>query len=127
MTTRSARDAADHLLLGARDLDEGIRWLEARTGVRAVFGGVHPGRGTRNALASLGNGQYLEIIAPDPAQDTFEFPIDLRALPEPRLVTWAASTPDVDGVAAAARAAGIGVAAPRDGSRKRSDGSVLRW
>ncbi len=123
----AARDAVDHLLLGAPDLDAGIAWFEARTGVRAVIGGVHPGAGTRNALASLGDRQYLEIIAPDPAQSAFNFQIDLRRLTEPRLVTWAASTPDVDATAKAAVAAGYKVFGPRDGSRARPDGVMLRW
>jgi hypothetical protein len=124
---RTVRESVDHLLLGARELDEGIAWLDARTGVKAQPGGSHPGVGTRNALVSLGGRQYLEIIAPDPAQSAFNFNIDLRALPAPRLVTWAVSTPDVDAAAAAAHRHGLEVFGPRDGSRTRPDGSVLQW
>jgi hypothetical protein len=123
----AARDAVDHLLLGAPDLDAGIAWFEARTGIRAAIGGVHPGAGTRNALASLGDQQYLEIIAPDPAQSAFNFQIDLRRLTSPRLVTWAAKTANVDTTAEAATAAGYKVFGPRDGSRARPDGVTLRW
>ncbi len=34
----------DHILLGSSGLDGGIDFVEERTGVRAAFGGVHPGR-----------------------------------------------------------------------------------
>ena len=124
---RTIRDSVDHLLLGAADLDAGISWFEERTGVRAQVGGSHPGMGTRNALVSLGSRQYLEIIAPDPAQPAFNFNIDLRALAAPRLVTWAVSTPDIDAAVAAARRDKLEIFGPRDGSRRRPDGSLLRW
>ena len=117
----------DHLLLGIGDLDRGIAWVAERTGVRAVIGGSHPGRGTRNALVSLGPMQYLEIIAPDPAQTAFTFQIDVRSLEEPRLINWAAGTTDIDDVARRAKAAGRQVLGPTDGSRARPDGKLMKW
>jgi Glyoxalase-like domain len=119
--------AVDHLLLGFADLDEGIAWVEQRTGVRPAVGGSHPGRGTRNALLSLGPKQYLEVIAPDPAQKTYTFQLDIRSLKAPRLINWAAAAADLDGVARGARAAGLQVFGPSDGSRVRPDGNVLKW
>src|SRR5262245_46915510 len=35
----------DHILLGCPNLEEGIAYVEERLGVRAAFGGVHPGVG----------------------------------------------------------------------------------
>jgi hypothetical protein len=122
-----ATAAVDHLLLGAADLDRGVEWVEKLTGVRAVVGGSHPGMGTRNALLSLGGRQYLEIIAPDPAQSAYNFQIDVRPLPEPRLVTWAAISTDIEGLARTAAAAGFKLFGPRDGSRVRPDGKTLQW
>jgi glyoxalase-like protein len=78
----------DHILLGCNDLDGGVAFVEKRTGVRAIFGGIHPERGTRNALLSLGENHYLEIIAPDPQQGGTSDMRNLRQLAEPRLVGW---------------------------------------
>src|SRR6266545_77803 len=124
---RPAASAVDHLLLGVSDLERGIEWVERRTGVRAAAGGVHPGVGTRNALLSLGPGHYLEIIAPDPAQSAYNFQIDVRLLTEPRLITFAAATSDIEATAAAAREAGYQVFGPRAGSRQAPSGKMLRW
>src|SRR5258708_3050464 len=90
----------DHFILGCDDLDRGIDFVEQRTGVRAAFGGVHPGRGTRNALLSLGARKYLEIMAPDPAQQATPQIPRLRELKEPRLVGWAAHPGDLEKLSA---------------------------
>ena len=119
--------AVDHLLLGVPNLEAGIAWVEAKTGVKAALGGRHPGLGTHNALLSLGNKQYLEIIAPDPTQTTlapqFAF---LQLASAPRLLTWAATT-DIHAIAAQAHAAGFELNGPNPGSRARPDGTTLNW
>ena len=119
--------AVDHLLLGAPDLDRGIERVQRLIGVRPEIGGAHPGAGTRNALVSLGNGHYLEIIAPDPSQSEFNFQIDFRGLAEPRLITFAVTTTDIERMASLASAAGYKLFGPRPGSRVLTSGKTLRW
>jgi Glyoxalase-like domain len=117
----------DHVLLGCRELDRGIAFVEQRLGVRAAFGGVHPGRGTQNALLSLGTRRYLEIIAPDPKQTGSKLSHDFGALHQPRLVGWAAHPGNLDEFASRLRKAGLAFQGPEPGSRKRLDGGVLYW
>jgi hypothetical protein len=117
----------DHILLGASDLDAGIAFVEERTGVRAAYGGVHPGAGTRNATLSLGRNRYLEIIAPDPQQPASADARDLKNLDEPVLVGWAAHPGDIDALANRLKSVGVAVVGPKPGSRKRPDGRVLNW
>jgi len=125
----------DHILLGCSDLDRGISFVEKHTGIPAAFGGVHPGRGTRNALISLGESsreelnprRYLEIIAPDPEQHGAPDHYGLLKLTEPRLVGWAAHPGDLDQFATRLRNANIAFDGPNAGSRKRPDGRLLQW
>ncbi len=122
----------DHMILGCNDLDRGIRLVEERTGVRAAIGGVHPDRGTMNALASLGDRHYLEIMAPNPDAKTvqpwaMQMLDALKKLTAPRLVAWAVHTDDIEAVARKLREAGVTATAISPGSRVRPDGRVLKW
>jgi hypothetical protein len=118
----------DHILLGCNDLDHGIAFVEQHTGVRAAFGGVHPGRGTQNALLSIGDLHYLEIIAPDPKQPGVTLRGgDLRNLAEPKLVGWAARPKNISEIADRLTTANIAHSGPTDGSRRRPDGTTLHW
>jgi hypothetical protein len=132
LATPEAPSMLDHILLGSSDLNAGIAFVEEHSGVRAAIGGVHPGRGTRNALLALGGRQYLEIIAPDPAQTkipNFATPLveKLKSLSAPRLVAWADHPGNLEALAAKLKAAGIAFDGPRDGSRSRPDGRLLKW
>jgi len=117
----------DHIILGCNDLDLGMELVEQNTGVRPTIGGVHPGRGTRNALLSLGERRYLEIIAPDPAQQKIVHFPQIREMKEPRLIGWAVHPPDIAATAKLLRDNQIAFSGPDDGSRKRPDGLVLNW
>jgi len=113
--------------LGIDDLEHGIAFVEERTGLHAAFGGVHPGRGTRNALLKLGTRRYLEIIAPDPNQATLVGYPELREMHEPHLLTWAVHTNDIETLAKRAASAGLAIEGPSEGSRARPDGKILHW
>ena len=117
----------DHIIIGCNDLDRGIDLVKESTGVRATLGGVHPGRGTRNALLSLGERRNLEIIAPDPAQREIAHYPQLRSMTDPRLVGWAVHPPDIAAIAKQLRENKVEFTGPDDGSRKRPDGRVLTW
>lgn len=118
-------ETIDHVILGIADLEAGIRSFAERTGVTAAIGGQHPGRGTQNALLSLGSPLYLEIIAPvagpPPGME------DLSNLNELTPVGWAIGTRDLDATKARLEAAGFKVSAPRPGSRVKPDGQRLEW
>src|SRR5262245_52078898 len=64
--------ALDHVVLGIADLNVGIAAVEKQAGVKPILGGEHPDRGTWNALLSLGDRKYLEIIAPNPKAEKLD-------------------------------------------------------
>jgi hypothetical protein len=86
----------DHLTVAALTLDQGVAHVRRALGVDMPFGGAHPLMGTHNHLMRLGDGIFLEVIAPDPAVTPGRprwFALDdpgMRKSLErsPRLVTW---------------------------------------
>ena len=117
----------DHLILGITDLSEGQKEFEEKTGISLQFGGKHP-FGTHNALCSLENGLYLEVIAPqdvvNPATGVFS---PGAGVDELRCFGWSLRTNSIDLLASKFSAAGIAHSAIGSGSRKTTEGNELRW
>lgn len=112
----------DHLVYATPDVDATVSALAGRLGVRAVTGGRHPGRGTRNALIGLGPRCYLEIVGPDAEQPAPAGPrwFLVDEIVSPQLVAWAVRDSNLE-----ARTAGLGPIV--SGSRRRPDGQLLSW
>lgn len=119
----------DHLVYATPDLNRGVEEIEKLLGVRATPGGQHPGRGTRNALITLGPATYLEIIAPDPEQPPPKTPrpFGIDRLKESRLVAWAANGEDLERLRDEAARKGARLGEVMSGSRRRTDGVLLSW
>ncbi len=117
----------DHFMYAASDLDALREQFYGLTGVSADRGGVHPGLGTRNALASLGQDVYLELIAPDPEQNV---PGSWGALfgnfSQAQIFTYVVKCADIE--LCQERLAGLGFKTELiNASRTTPSGQVIRW
>ncbi|MEM7292246.1 MAG: VOC family protein [Pseudomonadota bacterium] len=94
----------DHVVVGAKTLEEGIQWTRERLGIDIPRGGEHVKMGTHNCVMRLDGEHYFEVIAinpnsPDPLRARW-FSLDnatVRAQLErsPQLLTWAVNTSNV--------------------------------
>ena len=119
----------DHLVYATPDLEATVERLADLFGVRAALGGHHEAWRTRNALLSLGERTYLEIMGADETGRApgFHRPFDLDNLTAPRLVTWVARSSDIHAARDTARLHGVDLGELQERSRQKPDGSVLRW
>jgi len=93
----------DHITIAACTLDEGAAYVRRVLGVDVPFGGAHPLMATHNRLMQIGDGAFLEIIAPDPAakpQRPRWFGLDdpamqARLAQSPQFITWVVRVPDL--------------------------------
>lgn len=120
----------DHLAICAADLETGVAWAEERLGVAFGPAGRHARFGTHNRLLGLGEGLYLEVIAPESGA-TVAGPrwFGLDAPPAtPCLGNWICRVPDIDAALADLPECGEAVDLARDALRWRisvpEDGSL---
>jgi hypothetical protein len=116
-------------VFGVPNLEEGIRNFSQALGATPTFGGRHESIGTHNAILPLQGGHYLELIAPDPScpNPPLGVPWGLETLKEPRLITWAAATQDIDAAIEHAKNAGYDPGMAIDVARETPEGKRLTW
>jgi len=112
----------DHLAISATDLSIGAEAIASVLGVPLEPGGAHPFMGTHNRLLSLGPGEYLELIAIDPAAPAPGHPRWFRLdtfAGAPRLTNWIVRVDDLD--------AALSGAVPGSGRPVDLERGAYRW
>lgn len=122
--------AIDHLVIAVPDPDAAAEELAERVGIAAGGGGSHPGAGTFNRVAFLGE-PYLELIGVEDAKLAAGVPVGratLAALADGGgLATYALLDDAVEETTAALQANGSSIGPVGHGSRQRPDGDLVEW
>lgn len=119
----------DHVMICVPDLERAVD-AYTRIGFEIHPGGLHPGRGTHNAIA-FNDEDYVELMG---VRDRDEY---VRARPDGGLLEFLAAgggirliavqSDDLAADVAAMRARGVDVSDPTDGGRRTPGGQELRW
>jgi hypothetical protein len=122
----------DHLVIACDDPDAAAGELAATLGIACTGGGRHEAFGTRNRLAFLADGSYLELIGvsdPDLARRSPVGAAALQALETNGggLATWAVLVDDAATAVAELNAAGASYGPPIHGTRRRDDEELVEW
>lgn len=119
----------DHIIFAAPALEQGMDAIEELLGIRPVIGGKHPSFGTHNALLSIGDEYYLEVIAPDPstippARGIF---LDKAFQKPPHLATWVMRSYSIVETLSSISNEVVQMGALQSGKRQTPDGTMVSW
>ncbi len=115
----------DHVVILVEDLDTAIEQYED-LGFIVEPGGRHP-RFTHNALISVGDGSYIELIAFYEHEDADQHRWYKYLASGGGLVDYAVGTSSVESEIQRARERGVPYDGPHAGARQRPDGREIAW
>jgi catechol 2,3-dioxygenase-like lactoylglutathione lyase family enzyme len=115
----------DHIVILVEDLDKAIDDYQ-NLGFIVEQGGRHP-RFTHNALISIGDGSYIELISFYEHEGADAHRWYKYRESNGGLIDYAVLTDDLESEIARAGDHGIHYAGPNDGARKRPDGQEIAW
>ncbi len=121
----------DHVIILADQLSAAMRRYQA-LGFHVELGGIHPARGTENALIPLEGGAYLELLAPQSSsRPTPPSQLWWRADRSPyapgEYGRYALASDDLGEEVRRCNAKEALFPEPQVGSRVRPDGQVVKW
>jgi len=119
----------DHIVLAVPDLEETTKEFKDKYNLDLVYGGKHESFGTHNALLNLGNGCYLEVLAPDQNNTTFDGPRWMGAdlSHQPVICRWALKSNNLIKDQESLQKINPAYGNIIEGSRQKTDGSTLQW
>ncbi len=103
--------------------------IEAQLGIRPVYGGKHLNHGTHNAILSIGEKCYFEIIAIDPENNNVSAPrwMGVDLIQHPTLTRWAMRPVDWSRDVQRIRKINPSLGHTAIGNRKQANGKMLDW
>lgn len=85
----------DHIVLATHNIQKGMDQFEELTGVRPSYGGKHKSGYTQNAIVSLGDELYIEILAPQETEKAKQGMKHFEKYTQITPLTWAINTNDI--------------------------------
>ncbi len=115
----------DHVTVAGRNLAD-LRSAFERAGIPSEYGGKHTNGMTEMAIASFGDGSYIELIAAQPASNVQGHYWGRFIDKDAGVCAWAVSVTDMRAEADRLKRAGVSIS-PAPSGRERPDGVALRW